>query len=826
MSRPVSSVFSVCRVVPCLDEFLKLLGRGTFSQVILCRDLVSSLPSEDEARAEALAAQQAQQANPNLVQIHRRPQNVVAIKVVRDVARYRHAAEKEARILQHLAASRHSPCHPAQPASDLQTAIGMQQDATIGTYGVNPLLGWFRMGGHMCLTHDHDVLTTRGWISIDQVQLTDRVLSLQQIHDKQKYKDEDMRLQWTNVNALIELPAPPQLYTFKNEHINITSTDTHAWYTRNKHDDSSWRRIYSSDMDGRCMIPVAGLNMNPAYRWSDDMLSFLPSDIDSNPRRCDAWMELIGLFLANGEVVNRQVAGASGLKEVRIRHRIGQDGEYVRNLSQRLGWSDHVEYHDEPTSDGAFNGYWSITIAGLCDWLWPMVKSEPIQSRCFYYRSILPQLSTRQARSLIHGFVVGNGSIHSSSPCLHSESEPHPDPSNLSDSIALRMHCLTRSVELRDDLQLIGAMAGYQTGYEVVKIDAKTNEHEQSESDGNGWSVSFSTTDNADECNNKPLFTQLIDDSHRANRENGAFDSSSIIHHPTPSNVDKVYCISTSSGNFYTRKRASLTGRSGSCFSGNCLVFPPLGCSLYDFLRANHFRRIFDPHIKHISQQLLTTCAGLHQLGVVHADIKPENILLVDASYHQVQTSQGVTLNVPLCSDVRLVDFGTAVFDSHEKPMIVVSRSYRPLEVVLGLEWSYGVDVWAIGCVMMELYSGHRLFNISSSADDVAHVKMMEQMLGPVPEEIKTRSRLWNSGAQSWVSPAPSPRETPQHSPATTPQSTPPASPSSRRIQTLAERVDPSDSLFLDVVSKMLKYDQNERISAIEALTHPYFTQT
>lgn len=37
------------------------------------------------------------------------------------------------------------------------------------------------------------------------------------------------------------------------------------------------------------------------------------------------------------------------------------------------------------------------------------------------------------------------------------------------------------------------------------------------------------------------------------------------------------------------------------------------------------------------------------------------------------------------------------MFDSHEKPMIVVSRSYRPLEVVLGLEWSFGVDLWAIG---------------------------------------------------------------------------------------------------------------------------------
>jgi serine/threonine protein kinase len=70
-------------------------------------------------------------------------------------------------------------------------------------------------------------------------------------------------------------------------------------------------------------------------------------------------------------------------------------------------------------------------------------------------------------------------------------------------------------------------------------------------------------------------------------------------------------------------------------------------------------------HIKHIAEQLLTTCAGLHQIGVVHADIKPENILLVDASYTTVQI-QNLTVNVPLCTDIRIVDFGTAVFDNHE----------------------------------------------------------------------------------------------------------------------------------------------------------------
>jgi len=59
-------------------------------------------------------------------------------------------------------------------------------------------------------------------------------------------------------------------------------------------------------------------------------------------------------------------------------------------------------------------------------------------------------------------------------------------------------------------------------------------------------------------------------------------------------------------------------------------------------------------HIRHIAEQLLTTCSGLHQIGVVHADIKPENILFVSAEYTTVQIQQ-ITVNVPLCTDIRMV---------------------------------------------------------------------------------------------------------------------------------------------------------------------------
>jgi serine/threonine protein kinase len=139
---------------PSSDEFIKLLGRGTFSQVLQCRDLAATAPTDvemlvdSEESSSGRSSGSSNTSSSGMVTIPLKPRNVVAIKVIRDVARYRHAAEKEARILQHLAATKHNP-HPARPAPELQTARGMQQDSRLGVYGVNPLLGWFRMGGHM-----------------------------------------------------------------------------------------------------------------------------------------------------------------------------------------------------------------------------------------------------------------------------------------------------------------------------------------------------------------------------------------------------------------------------------------------------------------------------------------------------------------------------------------------------------------------------------------------------------------------------------------------------------------------------------------------------
>lgn len=64
------------------------------------------------------------------------------------------------------------------------------------------------------------------------------------------------------------------------------------------------------------------------------------------------------------------------------------------------------------------------------------------------------------------------------------------------------------------------------------------------------------------------------------------------------------------------------------------------------------------------------------------------------------------------CSDTRLIDFGSTTFDDEHHSTIVSTRHYRAPEVILQLGWSHPCDVWSIGCIIFELYTGFTLFQV------------------------------------------------------------------------------------------------------------------
>lgn len=108
--------------------------------------------------------------------------------------------------------------------------------------------------------------------------------------------------------------------------------------------------------------------------------------------------------------------------------------------------------------------------------------------------------------------------------------------------------------------------------------------------------------------------------------------------------------------------------------------------------------------MRDIIRQSIDALAYVHSLELVHTDIKPENICLVSG----VARKPGAPAN----TKIRLIDFGTAEWcakDGHRNAL-VSTRQYRAPEVVMGLGWNHVADLWAIGCVLIEMLAGRQIF--------------------------------------------------------------------------------------------------------------------
>eukprot|EP01138_Halocafeteria_seosinensis_P002593 gb/GECG01002651.1/.p1 GENE.gb/GECG01002651.1/~~gb/GECG01002651.1/.p1 ORF type:complete len:543 (+),score=58.25 gb/GECG01002651.1/:1-1629(+) len=98
--------------------------------------------------------------------------------------------------------------------------------------------------------------------------------------------------------------------------------------------------------------------------------------------------------------------------------------------------------------------------------------------------------------------------------------------------------------------------------------------------------------------------------------------------------------------------------------------------------------------LQKICWQLLRALDFIHKKGLIHTDLKPENVLV--KSYSRC--------------DVKLIDFGSSCFVSDRLSSYIQSRSYRAPEVTLGLPYGPKIDIWSLGCVLAELFTGDVLF--------------------------------------------------------------------------------------------------------------------
>lgn len=129
----------------------------------------------------------------------------------------------------------------------------------------------------------------------------------------------------------------------------------------------------------------------------------------------------------------------------------------------------------------------------------------------------------------------------------------------------------------------------------------------------------------------------------------------------------------------------------------SCLTFELLDRSLQDLLKERAFKQWSVNEIRPVTYQLLVALDALKDIGILHTDVKPDNIMLVN---HKDQPFR-----------VKLIDFGMALPVSRVQfGMNLQAHPFRAPEVTLGLPLSEAVGMWGLGCVMPCMYFGVKLF--------------------------------------------------------------------------------------------------------------------
>ncbi|BAT93752.1 hypothetical protein VIGAN_08028100 [Vigna angularis var. angularis] len=237
-----------------------------------------------------------------------------------------------------------------------------------------------------------------------------------------------------------------------------------------------------------------------------------------------------------------------------------------------------------------------------------------------------------------------------------------------------------------------------------------------------------------------------------------------------------------------------------------CLVFESLNMNLREVLKK--FGRNIGLRLTAVrayAKQLFIALKHLRNCGVLHCDIKPDNMLVNEAK------------NV-----LKLCDFGNAMFaGKNEVTPYLVSRFYRAPEIILGLAYDHPLDIWSVGCCLYELYVGKVLFPGLTNND---MLRLHMELKGPFPKKMLRKGAFTEQHFDQDLNFLAT-----EEDPVT-----------KKAIKRLILNIKPKDigtlitgssgedpkmlANFRDLLEKVFVLDPDKRLTVSQALNHPFIT--